>query len=180
MACLREPCPPVNGYEKEETDTSPHPGWSFQEMFCKTDGPFTLLPHCLSLSDSIKETGIQTQIRWFFRDTSLPSSRSAGLLNKAVFLASAPPLWFIGLSCGEQSELGLGNKGKKAYKEKAWRSKLKQSQKIPIIYFVWDLKKNPINFRTLNRNTVPGLKERIRGSPWYTFWPFPPLVGHRK
>ena len=48
--------------------------------------PFTLLPHHRSLSDSIKETGIQTQIRWFFRDTSLPSSQSAGFPNKVVFL----------------------------------------------------------------------------------------------
>ena len=74
-------------------------------LFCL----FTLLPHRLSLSDSIKETGIQTQIRWFFRDTSLSSSQSAGFLNKVVFFASTPRLRFIGLSCGEQSELGLGN-----------------------------------------------------------------------
>ena len=61
MGCLREPCPPVNGCKKKYA--SPHRGWSFQEMFCKTDGPFTLLPLRLSLSDSIKETGIQTLIR---------------------------------------------------------------------------------------------------------------------
>ena len=79
-------------------------------MFCKTDGPFTLLSHHLSLSDSIKEMGIQTQIRWFSRDTSLPSSWSAGFLNKVVFLASTPRLRFIDLLCGEQSELGFGNK----------------------------------------------------------------------
>ena len=81
--------------------------WSLQEMFCQTDGPFTLLPHRLSLSDCIKETGIQTQKRWFFRDTILPSSPSAGFLNKVVFLASTPGLQFIGLSGGEQSKLGL-------------------------------------------------------------------------
>ena len=109
MACRREPCPPVKGCKKEEINTSPHRGWSFQEMFCKTDGPFTLLAHRLSLSDSIKETGIQTQIRWFFRDTSLSSSWSAGFPNKVVFLVSTPRLRFIGLLCGEQSKLGLGN-----------------------------------------------------------------------
>ena len=75
-------------------------------LFCL----FTLLPHCLSLSDSIRETGIQTQIRWFFRDTSLPYSQSAAFPNKVVFLASIPHLRFVGLSCGKQSELGLGNK----------------------------------------------------------------------
>ena len=103
MACLREPWPPVNGCKKKETNTSPPRGWSFQEMFCKTDGPFTLLPHHLSLSESIKENGIQTPIRWFFRDTSLPSPRSAGFPNKVIFLASAPRLRLIGLSCSEQS-----------------------------------------------------------------------------
>ena len=109
MACLREPCPPADGFKRKETNTSPPRGWTFQEMFCKTDGPFTLLPHRLSLSVFIKETGIQTQIRWFFGDTSLPSSQSADFPNEVAFLASAPRLRFIGLSCGEQSELGLSN-----------------------------------------------------------------------
>ena len=58
---------------------------------------------------AIKETGIQTPIRWLFRDISPPSSRSAGFLNKVLFLASTPRLRFIGLSWGERSELGLGN-----------------------------------------------------------------------
>ena len=58
---------------------------------------------------AIKETGIQTLIRRLFWDFSLPSSRSAGFPNKVVFPASTPRLRFIGLSCGEQSELGLGN-----------------------------------------------------------------------
>ena len=59
---------------------------------------------------AIKETGIQTPIRWLFWDFSLPSSRSTSFLNKVVFLASTPCLRFIGLSCGKQSELGVGNK----------------------------------------------------------------------
>ena len=59
---------------------------------------------------AIKETGIQTPIRWLFWDISLPSSRSASFPNKVVFLASTPCLQFIGLSCGNQSELGLGNR----------------------------------------------------------------------
>ena len=58
---------------------------------------------------AIKETGIQTLVRWLFRDISLPSSQSASFPNKVVFLASTPHLQFIGLLCGEQSELGLGN-----------------------------------------------------------------------
>ena len=39
----------------------------------------------------------------------MPSSQSVGFPRKVVFLASAPRPQFIGLSCGEQSELGLGN-----------------------------------------------------------------------
>ena len=58
---------------------------------------------------AIKETGIQTPIRWFFGVTSLASSWSASFPNKVVFLASTPRLRFIGLLCGKQSELGLGN-----------------------------------------------------------------------
>ena len=58
---------------------------------------------------AIKETGIQTLIRWLFWDFSLPSSQSAGFPNKVVFFASTPCLRFVGLSCSEQTELGLGN-----------------------------------------------------------------------
>ena len=76
------------------------------EMFCKTEDPFTLLPHCTSLSIlpfdfsfslflslwCIKEPGIQTPRRWLFWGTSLPSSQSAGFPNKVIFLASVPHL----------------------------------------------------------------------------------------
>ena len=44
------PCPPMNGCRKEEINTSPPRGWPSQEIFCKTNGLFTLLPHCLPLS----------------------------------------------------------------------------------------------------------------------------------
>ena len=37
---------------------------------------------------SVKEPGIQTQARWLFWDICLPSSRSAGFLDKVIFLAS--------------------------------------------------------------------------------------------
>ena len=53
-------------------------------MFCKTEEPFTLFPHCLSLSilpfdfnyslllsDSMKEPGIQVSARWPLQDISL-------------------------------------------------------------------------------------------------------------
>ena len=79
-----------------------------------------LLYFLTALSDSIKETGIQTRIRWFIGDTSLLSSRSAGFPNQVVFLASAPRLPFIGLSCGKQSKLGLGNI-KSSWKSGRWR-----------------------------------------------------------
>ena len=38
MARLREPY--LECCKKEEINTSPPRGWPFQEMFCKTDGPF--------------------------------------------------------------------------------------------------------------------------------------------
>ena len=66
---------------------------------------FSSPPHLCA----IKETGIQTPIRWLFRDISLPFSWSAGFPNKVVFFASTSRLRFIGLLCGEQSKLGLGN-----------------------------------------------------------------------
>ena len=40
----------------------------------------------------------------------MPSSQTAGFLNKVVFFVSTPHLLFIGLSCGEQSEFGLSKK----------------------------------------------------------------------
>ena len=102
MACLREPYPPVDGCKKEEINISPPQGWLFQEMLCKTDGPFYFtsslpLPHYSAFllyfpSDSIKRTGIQTPIRWYFGDPSTPSSQAAGFPNKVAFLASTPRL----------------------------------------------------------------------------------------
>ena len=50
-----------------------------------------------------KKPGTQTTTRWLVWDISLPSSQSAGFLNKVVFLGPAPCLWSIGLSCGKQS-----------------------------------------------------------------------------
>ena len=58
---------------------------------------------------SIKEPGIQTPTRWSFWNISLPSSPSAGFLNKLLFFDSTPHLWFIGLTCGEERHLGLDN-----------------------------------------------------------------------
>ena len=101
-----DPVHPVDGCKKEEINISPPWGWPFQGIFTKLLA--FLLPHLLPLC-AIKETGIQSPIRWLFWDFSLPSSWSAGLPNKVIFLASKPRLRFIGLSCGKQSELGLGN-----------------------------------------------------------------------
>ena len=75
-------------------------------MFYKTEGPFTLLPHCLSFSIlpfnfsssllvslwPIHEPGIQTPIRWLFWGASLPSCWSAGSPIWSLFLASTPRL----------------------------------------------------------------------------------------
>ena len=93
-------CPSVHGCRKEVNTSSPvlQKKWPF---YFTSSPP---LPLC-----TIKQTGIQTLKRWFFGDTTLPSSQSAGFLNKVIFLALTPVSRFTGLSCGEQSELGLSN-----------------------------------------------------------------------
>ena len=71
---------------------------------------FTLLPHCLSLSDSTKETGIQTLIGWFWGTLA---HHLFGLPAFRIKLSSLPQqlahLRLVGLPCGVQSELGLSN-----------------------------------------------------------------------
>ena len=76
-------------------------------MFWKTEDPFSLLPHSISLSIlpfdfssslllflwSIKQPGIQTPIRWLFWGASLPSSRSAGSLIKVSSLPQHLVSW---------------------------------------------------------------------------------------
>ena len=89
--------------------THPLPEAGRSGDICKTYGLFTLLLHLPPTLCVIKETGIQTPIRWLFWDFSLPPSQFASFLNKVVFLASTPRLQFIGRSYSEQSELGLGN-----------------------------------------------------------------------
>ena len=42
--------PPVNNYNKKKRLTHPSKGWPFQEMFCKTEDLFALLPYRISLS----------------------------------------------------------------------------------------------------------------------------------
>lgn len=70
-------------------------------LFC-----FITSPHLWS----VKETGIHAPRRWLFWGVSLPSSESAGFLNKVVFLVSTPLSRFVGLLCGKQSKLGLSNR----------------------------------------------------------------------
>ena len=90
------------------------------EMFCKTEDPFTLFPHCISFSSlpfdfssslllslwSTKQPGIQTPIRWLFWGTSLPSSWSAVPPIK-VLLASTTPWRSDSLAYGEASRPNL-------------------------------------------------------------------------
>ena len=76
----QQPCPPVNGCRKEEINTSPPRCWpSHAKLIAYLLYP-SLAPHLCS----IKETGIQTPIRWFLGHTSPPSSRSAGFVNKVA------------------------------------------------------------------------------------------------
>ena len=123
MSCLRGPCPSAAQLTGRQSDPdhrwmaarkkklthalmeAGHSRGYLQNLWSFYFTSSSPLPLC-----AIKETGIQTPIRWFFRDTSLPSPRSASFPNKVAFLASTPHLRFIGLSCcKKQSELGLGN-----------------------------------------------------------------------
>ena len=95
MACLEEPCPYA---------------WMLNQS-AFVQGNIWTLSTCGWLQERIINTSPPRD--WPFQGifaTSLPSSQSAGFLNKLVFLASTPCLWVIGLSCGKQSEFGLGNK----------------------------------------------------------------------
>ena len=64
----------------------------------------TSSPICL-----IKETSIQTPIRWYSRSLVHYRLRRPAFRNKSLFLASTPHLQIIGLLCGQQTELGLSN-----------------------------------------------------------------------
>ena len=79
---------PVHG-RKEEINTAPCQRLAILGDTCKIKDLFTLfyLPHLWSM----KEPGIQTLTRWLFGNISLPSSLSAGFLNKLLFLASTLP-----------------------------------------------------------------------------------------
>ena len=89
VKCLcSETHPSVDG-KKEETNTAPSQRLAILGDICKIKYLFTLfhLPHLWSM----KEPGIQTPTRWLYGDISLPSSLSAGFLNKVLFLASTLP-----------------------------------------------------------------------------------------
>ena len=105
LKCLcSEPCPPIDG-RKEKTNTPPCLRLAILGDICKINGLFTLFPPPCHLW-SIKEPGIQTPKRWLFWNISLPSSWSAGFLNKIVFLASTPRL-SDSLACHVESTASL-------------------------------------------------------------------------
>lgn len=56
-------------------------------------------------------------------------------------------------------------RGGKLTRKSPQGSKLKQFERLSIIYFVGDLKKILSLSELFNRNTEAGLKERIRGNP---------------
>ena len=94
--------------QERRNEHIPSPRLAIPGDICKTYGLFTSSsppPLC-----SIKETGIQIPIIWFFGDISLPSSRSASFPNKSCSLPQHLNSRFTGLLCSEQSELGLGNR----------------------------------------------------------------------
>ena len=78
------PCLPVNGCRKEEINTSPLQCWPSQEIFCKTNGLFTLLSHLLPPSLFYKRNWHPDPSKMVFGDISLPSSPPAGFPNKVA------------------------------------------------------------------------------------------------
>ena len=105
-------CSGVNSYRKEEINTSPPYGWTFQEIFARLMAfllYFLISPHLCS----IKEPDIQTLIIWLFWDISVPSSQSAAFQIKLYSLPQHLICRLISLLCCRQ-RLGnrLGNSGK--------------------------------------------------------------------
>ena len=94
--------------EQKEINTSPPRCWPNQEIFYKT---MALLLYFLTSSPIclIKETSIQTPVRWYSRSLVHYLLRHPAFRNKSLFLASTPHLQIIGLLCAQQTELGLSN-----------------------------------------------------------------------
>ena len=105
MCLCAEPSLPVEmAGRKRRTYPLPE-GWPLEETFSRLKA-FLL---CFLISShlwSIKEPGIQTQIRWLFLGASLPSSWSAGFPNKVVFLGSTAYL-SDSLACRTASRASL-------------------------------------------------------------------------
>ena len=95
---------------RKEKLTQPLPEAGHSRGYLQNLWPFYFTSSSPPRLCAMKETGIQTSIRWLFWDFSLLPSQSASFPNKVIFLASTPHLRFIDLLCGEQSRLGLGNK----------------------------------------------------------------------
>ena len=94
-------------------------------MFCKINGLFTLPPHLPSSLIYKRTWHLETLMRCLFWGASLPSSWSAGSPNSHFPCLNTSSLGFIGLSCGELGELGLGNKAAKFDED-------------PLVEFTWN------------------------------------------
>ena len=85
-------CPPVNGCRKEEINTFPPWCWSGQEIFCKIYGLYTIFPHLFQLC-SIKETGVQTLIRWYSRTLTSWDTQISNKVDIPCLNTSSPDYW---------------------------------------------------------------------------------------
>ena len=81
--------------------------WAKQEMSCKTNSLFTLLPPPPPLLCSIKETNIRTPIWWYYRALAHLLLRCLVFWINSLSFASTSHLPIIDLLCCEQIELGL-------------------------------------------------------------------------
>ena len=95
--------------KKKLTLTHPLPEAVHSRGYLQNLWPFYFTSSSPPLVCSIKETGIQTPIRWFAETLVCHLLGMLAFRIKVVLLTSTPHLRFTGLSCSEQSEPGLGN-----------------------------------------------------------------------
>ena len=125
MACLRELWPSVRILNWSVFIQNPVHLWTAGRK--KLTHPFPKVCYSFFFSllyvltsahlCSVKEPGIQTQVRWLLWDICLSSSRSAGFLSKVIFLAStAHPSDLLACHAASRASLHLVTKWSTALK----------------------------------------------------------------
>ena len=84
------PCPPVNGCRKEENNTSHSQGWPKPGDILQDLWPFYFTSSSPPPFCSVKETSIQTLIRWYSRTLLRHLLGCPAFQIKLLFFASLP------------------------------------------------------------------------------------------